>query len=85
MATIEEAYRFLVFAYAPGDEIFLVGFSRGAYTARSLAGLIRNCGILERPPRRRDPAALALYRARSAKPGRTARPPAPSGRAMPGT
>jgi uncharacterized protein (DUF2235 family) len=38
MATIEEAYRFLVFAYAPGDEVQLFGFSRGAFTARSLAG-----------------------------------------------
>ena len=55
IATLAEAYRFLVFTYAPGDEIHLFGFSRGAYTARSLAGLIRTCGILERAPRRRDP------------------------------
>ena len=48
MATLEAAYRFLVFAYAPGDEVMLLGFSRGAYTARSLAGLVRSCGILER-------------------------------------
>jgi len=33
--------------YEPGDEIFLLGFSRGAYTVRALAGLIRNCGILK--------------------------------------
>jgi len=46
--TIEEAYRFLVLTYAPGDEIYLFGFSRGAFSARSLAGLIRNCGILDR-------------------------------------
>ena len=45
---IEEAYRALVFCYEPGDEVFIFGFSRGAYTARSLAGLIRSCGI---PPR----------------------------------
>lgn len=31
--------------YQPNDEIFIFGFSRGAYTARSLAGLIRKCGI----------------------------------------
>ena len=47
-ATLVEAYRFLVLTYAPGDDIQLFGFSRGAYTARSLAGLIRACGILER-------------------------------------
>jgi uncharacterized protein (DUF2235 family) len=45
---IEEVYRALVFCYDPGDEVFIFGFSRGAYTARSLAGLIRSCGI---PPR----------------------------------
>lgn len=47
-ANIQNAYCFLVSNYAPGDEIFLFGFSRGAYTARSIAGLIRNVGILRR-------------------------------------
>jgi uncharacterized protein (DUF2235 family) len=37
---IFDAYRFLAFNYSPGDEIFIFGFSRGAYTARSLCGLI---------------------------------------------
>ncbi|HET9069465.1 MAG TPA: DUF2235 domain-containing protein [Amaricoccus sp.] len=69
LATIEAAYRFLVFTYAPGDEILLFGFSRGAFTARSLAGLIRNCGILERGSAAEIPAAMALYRARSRKTG----------------
>ena len=32
---IQEAYRFLVFNYEPGDELFFFGFSRGAYTVRS--------------------------------------------------
>jgi uncharacterized protein (DUF2235 family) len=31
--------------YAQGDRIFIFGFSRGAYTARSLVGLIRKCGL----------------------------------------
>ena len=65
LATLADAYRFLVFAYAPGDEIYLFGYSRGAYTARSLAGLIRNCGILERRHADALPAALALYRGRT--------------------
>jgi len=43
---ILSAYRFLVWNYVQGDEIYLFGFSRGAYTARSIAGLIRNCGII---------------------------------------
>lgn len=39
-------YRFLAQNYEPGDEIFLFGFSRGAYTARSLAGMIGYVGLL---------------------------------------
>ena len=45
-AHVQELYSYLVQNYVPGDEIYLFGFSRGAYTARCLAGLIRNCGIL---------------------------------------
>ena len=45
---IKEGYRFLVSNYEKGDEIYIFGFSRGAYAARSLAGLIRNVGILRR-------------------------------------
>ena len=41
---IQQCYRFLVDHYHPGDYVYLFGFSRGAYTVRSLAGLIRNCG-----------------------------------------
>ncbi|MBV8886356.1 MAG: DUF2235 domain-containing protein, partial [Chroococcidiopsidaceae cyanobacterium CP_BM_RX_35] len=37
---IQDAYRFLSLNYVAGDEIYLFGFSRGAYTVRSLAGLI---------------------------------------------
>lgn len=43
---IKEGYAYLVQQYELGDEIFLVGFSRGAYTARSLVGLIRKAGLL---------------------------------------
>lgn len=45
---IRSAYMFIAQNYLPGDEIFLFGFSRGAYTARSLAGFIGACGILKR-------------------------------------
>ena len=58
---IQESYRNLIFAYQPGDEIYIFGFSRGGFAARSLAGLIRCCGI---PPRRligRVPEAMARY------------------------
>lgn len=59
---IEAAYRFLVLNYEPDDEIFVFGFSRGAYTARSLCGLIRKCGILRRDSFDKIPEALAMYR-----------------------
>ena len=45
---ILQGYKFLADNYQIGDEIYLFGFSRGAYTARSLAGLIRNIGILKK-------------------------------------
>ena len=43
---IIESYEFLSNNYVHGDQIFLFGFSRGAYTARSLAGLIDTAGLL---------------------------------------
>ena len=61
-ARIEAAYRFLVANYQPEDEIYVFGFSRGAYTARSLCGLIRKCGILKRRHLNRSPEAMRLYR-----------------------
>ena len=44
---ITDAYQWLIDHYEPGDEIFIFGFSRGAYTARSLAGFIAKCGLLK--------------------------------------
>jgi T6SS, Phospholipase effector Tle1-like, catalytic domain len=44
---IKSAYRWLGTHYAPGDRIFLFGFSRGAYTVRSLGGLITKQGLLD--------------------------------------
>lgn len=62
LENIEEAYRHLVFLYQPGDEIYIFGFSRGAYTARSLTGFIRSTGIIERHQLDRIPEAIARYR-----------------------
>lgn len=42
---IRQAYRFLIEAYRPGDEIYIFGFSRGAFTARSLNGFIEVAGL----------------------------------------
>ncbi|KAF4910968.1 hypotheticall protein [Colletotrichum fructicola] len=42
-----DAYNFIVNNYSPGDQIFCFGFSRGAYTARALAGLVTDIGIIQ--------------------------------------
>jgi uncharacterized protein (DUF2235 family) len=42
---IQDGYTKIAHVYEAGDEIFLFGFSRGAYTVRSLAGMIANCGV----------------------------------------
>lgn len=59
---VKDAYRIVVDNYEPGDELFFLGFSRGAFTARSTTGLIRNAGILRRDHRDRVDDAYALYR-----------------------
>jgi uncharacterized protein (DUF2235 family) len=52
IARIVRGYTFISRNYAPGDKIFISGFSRGAYTARALAGLIAKRGLLD--PGRND-------------------------------
>lgn len=59
---IKEAYIFLCLNYNPGDEIYLFGFSRGAYTVRSLAGLINCSGLLQRPDITKSSQAYKIYR-----------------------
>ena len=44
---VMSAYRWLCYSYAKDSRIFLFGFSRGAYTVRSLGGLIAKCGLLD--------------------------------------
>lgn len=61
---LSDGYRFLIFNYAPGDEIYVFGFSRGAYTARSFVGLINTCGVLHRQQARRADDAVELYKRR---------------------
>ena len=43
---IREAYSFIATNYMNGDEIYLLGFSRGAFTARSVGGMIGDLGLL---------------------------------------
>ncbi|NUN66473.1 DUF2235 domain-containing protein [Pseudanabaena biceps] len=62
---IESAYRFLSLNYQEGDEIYLFGFSRGAYTVRCLAGFIYCSGLLIRQYVRKTSQAYELYRDRA--------------------
>jgi uncharacterized protein (DUF2235 family) len=56
------AYSFLINNYEDGDDIFLFGFSRGAYTVRMLAGLIHKVGLLAPPQQNLAGAALTAYK-----------------------
>lgn len=59
---ILNCYRYLVDNYVEGDMIFLFGFSRGAYTVRSLAGFINRCGILRKTAKYSIEEAYDAYR-----------------------
>jgi uncharacterized protein (DUF2235 family) len=61
---VQQAYSFLMDHYEEGDRLFLFGFSRGAYTARVLAGLIHSCGLLEPGCQNLIPYATTLYKAK---------------------
>ena len=70
---IMDCYRFIVHNYDENDKLYFFGFSRGAYTARSLGGFIRNCGLIKREHADKIPDAYRLYRKRT----RASRPDEP--------
>ena len=45
---IRNLYRFILYNYQPGDELYLFGFSRGAFTVRTLAGFMNKVGLIEK-------------------------------------
>jgi uncharacterized protein (DUF2235 family) len=47
---IADCYAFIINHYEPGDHVFLIGFSRGAYTVRCLANLLMLCGVPTKTP-----------------------------------
>lgn len=59
---IHDGYRFLANNFVLGDEIYVFGFSRGAYTARSLGGFMGAVGLLKRQEMERLPDAWDLYK-----------------------
>jgi len=59
---VMDGYRYIIQNYSRGDEIWLFGFSRGAYTVRSLCGLINNAGILKKENAHLVQRAFDLYK-----------------------
>jgi len=58
-ANVRNLYRFLLYNYSPGDELYFFGFSRGAYTVRTLAGFMNYAGLV---PKDSDYFVPELYR-----------------------
>jgi uncharacterized protein (DUF2235 family) len=61
---VRQAYKYICRYYEPGDEIYILGFSRGAFTARSVAGYMAACGLLTAAncTTEREEAAWRYYR-----------------------
>lgn len=65
---LRQGYDWLVHRYTEGSDIYIFGFSRGAFTARSLAGMIRKCGLLHTSTPALMDRAEKLYRDREIAP-----------------
>ncbi|KAG8629786.1 hypothetical protein KVT40_001405 [Elsinoe batatas] len=61
---VNEAYNFIVNNYNKGDELYFFGFSRGAFTARAVAGLVASVGICTNLMMDDYPAMYAAYKSR---------------------
>ncbi len=60
--SIKDGYLWLAQNFRAGDELYVFGFSRGAYTARSLVGLIRKCGVPQTASEALAKEAYHIYR-----------------------
>ena len=60
---VQEAYAYLMHFWEPGDKVFLFGFSRGAYTARVLAGMLHALGLLSPGSHNLVPYVMRLFKA----------------------
>src|SRR6266404_2488794 len=66
---VMDAYRYLMEVFADGDQIYLFGFSRGAYTVRALAGALHMFGLLHPKNEGLIPYITRMYAKRSRKAG----------------
>ncbi len=62
-----EAYSYLMNTWDPGDQVYIFGFSRGAYTARALCGMLYRVGLLRKGSENLVPYAVKVYARRSGK------------------
>jgi uncharacterized protein (DUF2235 family) len=60
-ANIRDIYRFIVYNYEPNDELYLFGFSRGAFTVRTLAGFMNKVGLIKKDDDYYVPEIYACY------------------------
>lgn len=73
-ADVLEGYAYLMQQWAPSDQVFIFGFSRGAYTARVLAGLLHTFGLLPRGAHNLLPYVIRYFRALSDRENRDQMP-----------
>lgn len=57
---VADAYEYLMNRYQPEDQLFIFGFSRGAFTARALAGMLHKCGLLDKGSKNLIPYATKI-------------------------
>ena len=58
---LEDAYEYLMNRYQPDDKVYLLGFSRGAFTVRAFAGMIHKVGLLQKGSKNLIPYAIKTY------------------------
>ncbi len=59
---VQSAYRYLMSEFEEGDDLYIIGFSRGAYTSRVLAGMLSKIGLLHKGQEEMIPFAWNLYK-----------------------
>ena len=57
---VEEAYVYLMDRFDEGDKVYIFGFSRGAYTARLLVGMLHKCGLLQKGSKNLIPLVMKM-------------------------
>lgn len=67
VVNVLEAYNFVVNNYSPGDKIYCFGFSRGAFTARAIAGMITDLGVMKPDNMQNFASLFAAYQKNTSK------------------